>query len=41
MFSQLIKYENDIILLFFEVFPSWKNALNDQVQNSDIRRANI
>ena len=41
MFSQLTKYENDIILLFFEVFPSCKNALNDQVQNSDIRRANM
>lgn len=41
MFFNLTKYENDIISLFFEILPLWKRTLNDQVQNSYIRRVNM
>lgn len=40
-FPQLTEYENDIILMFEEIFPDWSDIIRQQIQYSDISREDM
>lgn len=41
MFSKLSKHESELIRLFCEFYPSWKDILREQIQNSQICRVDM
>ena len=40
-FPQLTEYENDMIIMFDEIFPDWSDIIRQQIYHSDVSREDM